>query len=704
MNRCLLLLTGLLLSLLVQAQPYQYPPARKSSTFDTFFDQRINDPYRWLEDKDSEPARAWWSAQSALFDDWYAKQSQADSLYREVEWKSRYARFTLPVQAGQAYVYHKDDGNARLPMVWLMRSAQHVPMLYYDANRISEDGSIRVENLYPSPDGRFIVFALSNQGSEWQEYRIKETQSMKSLPEKLGWIMNSEVAWYGQGFYYSRYRGLSASIMHTAPIRNQQIFYHRLNTEQDKDSLVFEAPQSPEYHFKARVDAKGKFLIVSGFLGDESKEIWLARTDGGQKPEKLKLPVTETLGTDFRYLGCKENTLYFLARQAASPDQIFTCNALSPEKGFVSVWKNPGSVSLDYAGMALNRLLISRKESGVQKIDLYSLNEKGQPAKATPITLPPTGAMLDIRSSESDSNAFVSWVEGLNPPRIYRIELRRAIMYELLKSPPNYYPPVVERIEKCKLPDGTETTINLWSIDSLRPNADSPLLIYLPQWPVSKPEDIPREWLVGFLNRGGTIAFPHILPYSKNETSVMVPGEAPLVSALALEAAIGHLHKQSISSPSKTAIYAKQLASLPVAVLLQQKPSLCKAVVYSHGYFDAVRGIFMNGGAYWREWLGWTENKAQTSRIIAYSPLHNPSKESPYPAIILQTADDDDCISPVHSLKFTASQQENSQNTRPILLQTTTQTGTTQRMPREKRLKEYTAALCFIIDQLGMQP
>ena len=51
---------------------FDYPAAKMVDQYDDHFDQRIFDPYRWMEDLDSPELARWVAGQNALLQDYLA--------------------------------------------------------------------------------------------------------------------------------------------------------------------------------------------------------------------------------------------------------------------------------------------------------------------------------------------------------------------------------------------------------------------------------------------------------------------------------------------------------------------------------------------------------------------------------------------------------------------------------------------------------
>src|SRR5688572_22589397 len=89
---------------------YAYPPTEKGDQVDDYHGTKINDPYRWLEDPDSDPTRRWVEAQNKLT---FAYLDQIPARGRIKERLTKlwdYERYSSPVKHGDRYFFYKNDG------------------------------------------------------------------------------------------------------------------------------------------------------------------------------------------------------------------------------------------------------------------------------------------------------------------------------------------------------------------------------------------------------------------------------------------------------------------------------------------------------------------------------------------------------------------------------------------------------------------
>lgn len=76
-----------------------------------------------------------------------------------------------------------------------------------DPNLLSEDGTVALSGLALSDNAQYLAYGLSESGSDWQTWHIRDLSTGEDLSEQLQWIKFSGAAWTAdhQGFFYGRY-------------------------------------------------------------------------------------------------------------------------------------------------------------------------------------------------------------------------------------------------------------------------------------------------------------------------------------------------------------------------------------------------------------------------------------------------------------------------------------------------------------------
>ena len=95
-----------------QAEAYvvQYPETTKEDVTDDFFGTSVADPYRWLEDDQSDATAAWVSAQNKVTFAYLAQIPYRDKIFNRLEQIWNYPKYSAPFKKGDRYYFYKNDG------------------------------------------------------------------------------------------------------------------------------------------------------------------------------------------------------------------------------------------------------------------------------------------------------------------------------------------------------------------------------------------------------------------------------------------------------------------------------------------------------------------------------------------------------------------------------------------------------------------
>jgi prolyl oligopeptidase len=130
------------------------------------------------------------------------------------------------------------------------------------------------------------------------------------------------------------------------------------------------------------------------------------------------------------------------------------------------------------------------------------------------------------------------------------------------------------------------------------------------------------------------------------------------------------------TSAQHLAIRGMSNGGLLVAACLTQRPDLFGAVLCGVPVIDMLRYHRFTSGRLWTGEYGCADTSETDFRnLLAYSPLHNLKAGTTYPPTLIWTADGDDRVVPMHSLKFTAALQAADSGQNPIVLRFGTKAG-----------------------------
>src|SRR5450759_4307534 len=94
--------------MMVQRPPY--PITRRVEQYDEYFGTVVHDPYRWLEEENSDEV-AKWVAEQNKFTEYYLDQIPfRDAMRRRIEQLVNYPRYSSVHKIGERYFFLKNEG------------------------------------------------------------------------------------------------------------------------------------------------------------------------------------------------------------------------------------------------------------------------------------------------------------------------------------------------------------------------------------------------------------------------------------------------------------------------------------------------------------------------------------------------------------------------------------------------------------------
>ena len=253
--------------------PFIYPKTRKADVVENLHGTPVQDPYRWLEDLDSEETHAWIEEQNRLTFSFLEQIPEREKVRERLMQLWDYEKYGVPHREGDRYFFSKNDGLQNQSVLYTTKSLEQEPKVLLDPNQLSSDGTIALTSYAISDDGKLMAYGLSSGGSDWMEWKVRNVETRHDLSDLLKWIKFSSASWTkdGSGFFYSRYAEPAPGTAMEQTNYFQKLYFHKLGTPQSQDLLVYENPDEPEWGFSGYVTEDGRYLIITISRGTDPR-------------------------------------------------------------------------------------------------------------------------------------------------------------------------------------------------------------------------------------------------------------------------------------------------------------------------------------------------------------------------------------------------------------------------------------------------
>ena len=694
------LATACLLLLSACGSRLDYPETRTIEQVDIIHDTEVSDPYRWLENSESEETANWIKAQNQLTFQYLSGIPERQEIRERLTQLWNYEKFGVPVKRGGKYFYSYNDGLRNQDLIYMLESLDAEPSLLIDPNKLSEDGTVALSSWVISPDGKLMAYGVSSAGSDWQEWKIRDIETGEDLQDHLKWIKFSTVSWNvdSRGFYYSRYEAPPDGNLMQNINKSQKVYFHKVQSGQEDDTLVFERPEYPEWRVNGTVTEDGKLLILDIAKGTSVKNgvFYIDLT-------KRKSRVVEFLlqfDARYEYVGKEGSKLWFFTDLEASKGRLIEIDINNPVR---DQWKTiiPENESTLESVHLVNRQFVCRYLKNVTgMIRVYS--KEG--AVSSEIVLPGLGSVTGFSGKQQDTETFYSFSSFTTPPTVYHYDFITGASEVFRKPEVNFDPDNYETKQMfCQSKDGTRIPIFITAKKGIRLDNKNPTLLYgyggfnisqKPSFSVSR---------LAWMERGGVFALANLRGGGEygdewHQAGMKLNKQNVFDDCIA---AGEWLIQNGYTSAKHLALEGHSNGGLLVGAVINQRPDLFAAAVPHVGVMDMLRFHKFTIGWAWVSDYGSPENPEEFKALYAYSPYHNLKEGTEYPSVLITTGDHDDRVVPLHSFKYAARLQQAQKSRNPVVIRIETRAGHGAGKPTAKRIEEAADVLAFLAKNCG---
>jgi prolyl oligopeptidase len=671
-----------------------YPDTPRIDQVDHLHGVAVHDPYRWLEDLDSPETRAWVSAQNRVTAEYLSSLPDRERFRRRLGELWDFPRWGSPFRKGDHYFFMRHDGLRDQSVLYTQDCLDGEPRVLMDPNLLSDDGTVALAAFNLSEDGRYLAYGLTNGGSDWQEWRVREVETGRDLSDVLRWVKFSQSAWThdGAGFFYCRYDEPGEGRLDDANFW-QKIYYHRLGTDQAEDVLVHDQPDDPEMGFIPFVSDNGRYLFIHAWKGTEDENaLYYKDLNEPGAPVHDLLPAFDAT---YIYVGSDGPVVWFQTDAGAPRGRVIAVDVRDPAP---ERWREliPETEETLQAVTAIGRRFVAlylKDASSRARI----FEQDGRLVRE--LELPGLGSVAGFTGSPQSPETFFVFCSFTTPGTVYHYNVDTGETRLFGQPEAGFDPEAFEtRQVFYESRDGTRIPMFITCRKGLPLDGSHPTFLYGYggfNTPMTPSFSVPY---LAWMERGGIYAVAnlrgggeygeewHLAGTRRNKQNTF----DDLIAAGEWLIASGY------TSRERLALGGHSNGGLVAGAVLIQRPDLVGAALVGVGVLDMLRFHKFTIGWGWVSDYGSPDDPDDFEVLYSYSPYHNVRPGVSYPAVLITTADHDDRVVPAHSFKFAAALQHAQAGPEPVLIRIETRAGHGTGKPVSKQIEESADELSFL--------
>ena len=678
-----------------------YPAAPSDNTVDTIFGMTVPDPYRPLENDTAAETLRWVEAENKVTEDYLSKIPFRSKINSRLTELNNYVKRGMTYRENDGMFYFfENDGLKNQSVLYRKPTVDSTEReVFLDPNTLSDDGTVALTGVFQSKDGKYTAYTISRSGSDWTEIFVMDTKTKELLPDHILWGKFTDASWDGDGFYYSAYPVPEEGMEFSNANQNHLVYYHKLGTPQSEDTIAFSDPQHPFHFHRAQVA--------------ESQPVTFVHIGGAGVGDALKVRKngvwTDMLPSqDYNnsVIDVIDNKIYIVTSYGAPKNRLMVADLANPS---VENWKElvpEADGVLTGAQFSGDKLFLTYEKDAANQVAIYDMNGK----KEADVKLPGYGSVSVYTERKHPGEVYYSFSSFTAPAAQYAYDMATGESKLIFQAEINGVDLGEYVTEQVFYPsaDGTKVPMFLTYKKGLERNGKNPVYLYgYGGFNVSLTPGFSANRL--FLLENGVIYAQANLRGGSEYGEEWHQAGTKMNKLNVFNdfiAAAEYLVKEGWTSPDFLTIEGGSNGGLLVGASVNMRPDLFKVAIPRVGVMDMMRYHLFTIGWNWASDYGTSADSPEMAKyLLDYSPLHAIRNDgTPYPAILVTTADHDDRVVPAHSFKYAAALQAADTGDAPKLIRIDSKAGHGAGKPIAKVLEEYTDMYSFMFENLGIEP
>ncbi|MCC2978093.1 S9 family peptidase [Sphingomonas sp. PL-96] len=662
----------------------------------------VEDPWAWLRDAGypevTDPdVLGYLEAENAYFETVMAPhQPLTDRLFQEMRGRIKEDEATVPQKDGD-WLYWSDHETGGEYRRWWRKPVSGGPdELILDEPALAAGKEyFRLGALSISPDGRYLAYAIDDNGSERFEARVKDLTTGALLDDVIPGTL-SELVWVADssGFLY----GLANDQWRTDNAR-----LHRLGTPVDQDvELYHEADEG--WRVSVGETQSRRFLVISA--GDHvTSEVRLVPADDPTAEPILVRARQPHVEYDVEE---HDGTLFIHTNDTNPNFRLVTAPLERP-----SEWTErlPASDHFYMTGVTTfaDFFVVEGREDGLDQIFLH----RYEGGEGTPIAFPEASYVVGLGDNPEYAvdTLRLGYESMVTPGTVIEYDVATAEQRVLkVQTIPSGYDASKYATERLKIVarDGTEVPVSVVYPNGFPRDGTGKLYLYAyGAYGYAVPPGFSTSRM-SFLDRGVAFAIAHIRGGDDLGQQWYLDGKLEKRTNTFndfVDVARG-LIEHGFTSEGQIAIAGGSAGGELMGAVVNSDPELWGAVVASVPFVDVLNTMLDDSlpltPGEWPEWGNPIEDKAAFELIRSYSPYDNVQAQA-YPPIFISGGLNDPRVTYWEPAKWAAKLRFTKTDSNVLLLKTNMGAGHGGKSGRWESLKEAAEEMAFVLWQLGVE-
>ncbi|WP_312363267.1 prolyl oligopeptidase family serine peptidase [Sphingobacterium sp.] len=652
-------------------QRLTYPTTTKGTVVDEFWGEKIADPYRWLEDDRSAETKNWVEAENKVTFDYLNAIPFRTKLKDQLTEIWNYEKIGTPFKEGGYTYFFKNNGLQQHAVLYRKLGDKGTEEVFLDPNTFSKDGSTSLADVSFSKDGSLVAYSISEGGSDWRKVIVLNAKDKSPVGAPLVDVKFSGIAWKGNdGFYYSSYDKPKGSEL-SEKTDQHKLFYHKLNTAQSDDKLIFGGSATPRRYVGASLTDDERFLIISAANTTTGNELYYQDL---KQPNSKIVCLQDHFDANTNVVDNIGDSFLLETNYKAANNRLVEVDLKNPAeenwKDVIPETENVLSISTGGGYLFANYL-----KDAVSVVIQYDYTGK----KIRQIELPGIGTASGFSGKKTEKEIYFGFSNYITPSSSYKFDVNSGSATLYIKPKVKFDSDQYESKQVFYTSkDGTKVPMIITYKKGIALNGKNPTIVYgYGGFNISLTPGFSTSVAVWLAN-GGVYAVPNLRGGGEYGQKWHDGGRQfnKLNVFHDFIAAARYLQENGYTSPEYTALNGGSNGGLLVGATMTIDPKIAKVALPEVGVLDMLRYHTFTAGAGWSYDYGTvSDSKEMFDYLKAYSPVHNVKSGVCYPATMVFTGDHDDRVVPAHSYKFASELQAKQACDNPVLIRIETKAG-----------------------------